>query len=69
MHSPILEPNLYRPFGHVDLFRYPLTNGGCGCRILVEFHLERGELVLCGTLSLLVLLLLSKGAFARGAPR
>jgi hypothetical protein len=62
--SPILKPNLNRPFRHVDLlsnaFAYICGGGG----VLVEFDLERDELILCGPLSLLILLLLGECALA-----
>ena len=67
--SPVLEPDLDRPFGHVDLLGDSLADSGGGSRVLVEFQLQSGELVLGSPLSLLVLLLLSQGALARRASR
>jgi len=64
MHIPVLEPNLNRPFGHVDLLRNAFSDGGGGGRVFVELHLKGGKLVLRRTLPLLVLLLLGQGAFA-----
>jgi len=63
-HIPVLEPNLNRPFGHVDFLGNSLTDGGSGCGVVVEFHLQCRQLILCSTLSLLVLLLLSESTLA-----
>lgn len=59
INLPVLKPNLHRSLCHIDIFRYSLPHGGCGCRVLVEFHFQGDQLILCSTLSLLVLLLLS----------
>jgi hypothetical protein len=66
--TPILEPDLNRSLGHVNFLSNPVPNGGCGCWVLVEFKFEGRELVLSGTLSLLVLLLLRQRALAGGSP-
>lgn len=63
--EPVLEPNLHRALRHVDLLRNPLTDLRSRSRVLVEFHLERHELVLRRPLALLVLLLLRQGRLAR----
>lgn len=60
--SPVLEPNLNRPFSHVNFVRNALPDVRSGRRVLVEFHLQGVELILSGTLSLLILLLLCQGA-------
>jgi len=60
---PILEPNLNRPLGHVNLIGYPIPHGGSGSRVLAELDLQRCQLILRGPLPLLVLLLLGEGAF------
>ena len=67
--SPVLEPNLYRPLRHVDFVRNSLAYQRCRCRVLVELHFEGKELVLCGPLALLVLLLLREGALTRWSTR
>lgn len=62
---PVLEPDLHRTLGHVDILRDLLSDSGGGSGILLEFHLEGDELVLGGALALVVLLLLRQGALAR----
>lgn len=62
MCSPVLEPNLDRALCHVDVSRYSLPHHGSGRWVLVELDLERHELILCSSLTLLVLLLLGEGA-------
>lgn len=64
---PVLKPDLDGSLRHVDFLGNTFTNIGSRCGILVELDLERGQLVLGGTLSLLVLLLLGEGALARGS--
>ena len=66
---PILEPNLDRPFGHVDFFGYPFAHSCSGGRVLVKLELKSGELVLGCPLTLLVLLLLGQGTLSRRALR
>lgn len=66
---PVLEPDLYRALGHVDLLGYSFASGSRGRSILVELYLESDELILSGALALLVLLLLCKSALARRAAR
>lgn len=39
LHLPILKPDLNRPFGHVDVLRYPLSNYRCGGGVLAELFL------------------------------
>ena len=63
--APILKPNLNGAFSHVDFLGDSLAYGRCGRWVLVEFHLEREELVLSCPLTLLVLLLLREGALPR----
>lgn len=65
---PVLEPNLHRPLGHVDVLRDAFSNQCRGRRVLVEFDLQRHELILCRSLPLLVLLLLCEGTLARRSP-
>lgn len=69
MIIPILKPDLDRAFGHVDILRDPLSHNSCGGRILVELRFQSHQLILRGPLALLVLLLLSEGAFARRSTR
>lgn len=59
---PILEPNLNRTFRHVDVLCNSFAGGSSGSRVLVEFNLEKDELILGRTLTLVVLLLLSQSA-------
>lgn len=66
---PVLEPDLDRPFGHVDFLGDPLAHGGSRCRVLIELLFEGGELILGGPLTLLVLLLLRQSALPGRAPR
>src|ERR1700761_358700 len=44
---PILEPDLNRPFGHVNLLRDTFTRGSGGRGVLVELHFQRHQLILC----------------------
>jgi hypothetical protein len=66
---PILEPNLHGSLRHVDILRNTFSNGSCWRWVLVEFHLQSDQLVLGRPLSLLVLLLLCKGALPRRSAR
>lgn len=66
---PILEPDLNRPFSHVDLVSYSVPDLSGGCGVLVEFDLECGQLILGRSLSLLVLLLLGERALPWRTPR
>lgn len=66
LHVPVLEPDLNRAFRHVDLICNSLADSGRGCGVLAELHLQGGQLILGGALSLLVLLLLGEGALPRG---
>lgn len=59
---PVLEPNLNRTLRHVDLVSNALSHICGRGGVLVELHLERCQLILCGSLSFLVLLLLGQGA-------
>lgn len=68
-NAPVLEPNLNRSFGHVDFLGDSLPNGRGGCGVLVEFDFQSCQLVLSGSLALLVLLLLGEGALARRSSR
>lgn len=61
---PVLEPDLNRPLGHVDLLSNAFSNPSGRGGILVEFHLQGVQLLLRRPLPLLVLLLLSKCALA-----
>jgi hypothetical protein len=63
---PVLEPDLDGSLRHVDFLCYPLANTGGGSGVLVELEVEDHDLVLSGSLALLVLLLLSEGALPRG---
>ena len=67
--EPILEPDLDGTLGHVDILCYPLSHRRRGCGVLIELHLKRHQLVLCGSLPLLVFLLLGERAFARRPTR
>ena len=40
--APILEPDLYRSFGHVNILGDPLPYGGRWGGVLVEFEFEGG---------------------------
>lgn len=66
---PVLEPDLHRPFGHVDVLGNTLSHECSRGRILIELHLECHQLILRGPLALLIFLLLGKGAFPRRATR
>lgn len=66
---PVLEPDLNRPLSHVDFIGNSFTDSGGRCGVVVEFHLQSCQLILGGALSLLVLLLLSESALARGSSR
>ena len=66
---PVLEPYLHGPFGHVDILRDAFSDQSSGCRVLVEFDLQKYQLILSRPLTLLVLLLLCKGALPRRTPR
>ena len=68
MYAPVLEPNLYRSLRHADVLGNTLTDESSGSGVLVEFDLEGDKLVLCRTLTLLVLLLLCERALARRPP-
>ena len=65
--ASILEPNLNRPLCHVDVLRYALSHDGSRGRILLKLNFQGYELILGGTLTFLVLLLLSQGALPRRA--
>ena len=65
---PVLEPDLNGAFSHVDFLGNSLAHTGGRCWVLVEFHLERQQLVLRRPLALLILLLLGKGALSRRPP-
>ena len=67
MLLPVLEPDLNRSLGHVNVRGNTLPDHGGGCGVLVKLDLECDQLILCSPLSLLVLLLLSQGALARGS--
>lgn len=58
--APVLEPDLDRPFGHVNLHGDAFPDLGSGRGVLVKLHLQYGELVLGRSLPLLVLLLLGE---------
>jgi len=60
--SPVLEPNLNRSLRHVNVIGNTFSDEGSRSWVLVELDLKCKELILCGSLSLLVLLLLSQGA-------
>lgn len=66
---PVLEPNLHRPLRHVNFLCDSFTHNGCGGRVLIKLNLQSDELVLGGTLALLVLLLLCKSALSRRSAR
>lgn len=68
-YLPILEPNLDRTLCHVDVRSNAFSGGRSRCWILVEFDFQKDELILSSSLALVVLLLLSKGAFARDPAR
>ena len=65
LSAPVLEPDLHRAFRHVDLLGYSLSYVRGGRGVLVELHLQGGQLVLRRPLALLVLLLLCQGALPR----
>ena len=69
MHQPILKPNLYRAFSHVDILRNTFSNSSSRCRVFVELDFQSAELILCCPLPLLILLLLCKGALPRWSTR
>ena len=56
---PILEPNLDRPLGHINIRRNPFSNKCSRCWVLIELDFQCHELILCCPLALLVFLLLS----------
>lgn len=62
---PVLEPNLHRPLGHVDVRRNPLPHESCGGGILIELNFEGHQLILGGSLAFLVLLLLGQRRLPR----
>ena len=68
-HPPVLKPDLNRPLRHINVLGNLLSHGGRRGGVLVEFLLQRDQLVLRGALALLVLLLLGQGALARRAAR
>lgn len=68
VNVPVLEPNLNRSLCHADILGNALANKGSGSGVLVELNLEGDQLILGGTLTLLVLLLLCEGALARRSP-
>ena len=68
-YPPVLEPNLYGSFGHIDILRNALPDSGDWGGVLVEFHLQSAELVLCGPLPFLILLLLGESALSRWSAR
>jgi len=68
-YEPILEPDLHRSFCHTDVLSDPLAYRSSWRRVLVEFDLQSGKLVLCSSLTLLILLLLRKGALSGWAAR
>lgn len=67
-YKPVLKPNLNRALSHIDVLRYSFTSGSCRGGVLVEFHLEKNQLVLSGPLALVVLLLLGESALSLRAP-
>ena len=67
--AAVLEPDLDGALRHVDFLGDALTHDGGGCGVLVELGFEGDELVLCGALALLVLLLLGEGALPGRAAR
>lgn len=64
-----MEPDLDGSLGHVDFGSDTLSRGGIRGRVLVELYLKSDELILSGSLSLLIFLLLSQGALARRPSR
>ena len=52
-NPPVLEPDLNRPYLHIDLLRYPVADGRSRSRIIVEFRFQSFYLVLRHTLPLL----------------
>ena len=61
---PVLKPNLHGALRHVDILGDAFPHGGCRGRVLVKLDLQGDELILRGSLSLLILLLLSESALA-----
>jgi hypothetical protein len=61
---PVLEPDLDRSFSHVDLRCNAFSDCGVRSWVLAELHLQRHQLILGCALSLRILLLLCKSAFA-----
>ena len=68
MNIPILEPDLYRAFSHVDIAGDTLTGGSGRSGVLVEFNLQRDQLILGSPLALVVLLLLGQSALSSRSP-
>lgn len=64
LSTTVLEPNLHRALSHVDLLGDSLANVGIWGRVLVELCFQSDELVLGGSLTLLILLLLGKSALS-----
>ena len=62
--EPVLEPDLNRSLSHVDVGGNAFPDHGCWRGIFVELDLECHQLILCGPLSLGILLLLCQGALA-----
>ncbi len=68
-HPLVLEPYLNRPLSHAYVLGYALANCGCWCRVFDKFIFQCDQLILCGSLPFLVLLLLGEGALARRTTR
>ena len=68
-HLPILKPDLYGSFGHINVLSNTFPNSSSGCCILIKFDLQGTELVLRSSLPLLILLLLCEGALPRWSTR
>lgn len=57
-HVPILEPNLHRSLGHINILSDSFSNKCGRCWILIKLDLQRHKLILRRPLALLISLLL-----------
>lgn len=67
LRIPVLEPNLHRTLGHIDIRGNSFAGGSGRSGVLVEFYFEGGQLILGSPLALVVLLLLGQGTLAMRA--
>ena len=63
-NGPVLEPYLHRSLRHVDVLGYSLADWRGWRGVFIELDFQSYELILRRSLTLLILLLLSEGAFS-----